>query len=280
MRRTALVVLVLASLLVACSDDDGDAASDATTTGSTGGGLPTRDDGAGRRRARLLVFNGQGNNLDAYDRRPGRSPKQIVDPNHDDDPRRASTSTGRSASSPTDPGRFIAGEDTGQPDPPAGWGIFELTGATARRPRGRAGRQAHADLPDRATPENYGCGFLSRRPRRHDRHRQPGERAARRPAHHVVPAVRGHDEVPLLQDRRHARDGRQHLRGRRRQHLRRVGARRRPRRRSGTPGRSRPRPTPPGGCGRTGSDRRADGRRGAARSCSSRPTSTCRPRSR
>ncbi|MEO8604552.1 MAG: hypothetical protein ABI629_18420 [bacterium] len=57
---------------------------------------------------------------------------------------------------------LVSGEDTHQPDPPAGWGIFELTGKTVgefavkRVARLVPTYQATADGPD-----NYGCGVLS-----------------------------------------------------------------------------------------------------------------------
>jgi hypothetical protein len=51
---------------------------------------------------------------------------------------------------PDGSGRFVAGEDTGQPDPPAGWGVFETDGA-------QVGRLVTTALT--AKPEPYGCTF-------------------------------------------------------------------------------------------------------------------------
>lgn len=64
--------------------------------------------------------------------------------------------------------RFIAGEDTGQPDPPPAWGFFELSGdaignlyATqiGRLVATFQGEPGEEGVPDSADP--YGCGFLS-----------------------------------------------------------------------------------------------------------------------
>jgi sugar lactone lactonase YvrE len=51
---------------------------------------------------------------------------------------------------PDDSGRFVSGEDTGQPARPAGWGLFGPDGAQ----QGRLVASARADKPD-----PYGCAF-------------------------------------------------------------------------------------------------------------------------
>ncbi len=47
-------------------------------------------------------------------------------------------------------GRFVLGEDTGQPDPPAGWGVFDAQGL-------QIGKLTATYFA--ATPEPYGCAF-------------------------------------------------------------------------------------------------------------------------
>ena len=107
----------------------------------------------------VIVLNGQGNDLDAYS---GNKPfkHQLVIQNHNDDPK------GRDINAQIcffpDGKRFIAGEDTGQPDPPAGWGIFRLRGKRVGKLRAaQVGKltPTYQNAGDNA--ENYGCGFLS-----------------------------------------------------------------------------------------------------------------------
>ena len=42
---------------------------------------------------------------------------------------------------------FIAGEDTGQPNPPQGWGIFQLKGNKIGKLQAKQDREAHPDVP-------------------------------------------------------------------------------------------------------------------------------------
>ena len=81
----------------------------------------------------VIVLNGQGNDLDAY---TGNEPfkHQLVIQNHNDDP------NGRDINAQIcffpDGKTFIAGEDTGQPDPLQGWGIFKMKGTKVGKLRG------------------------------------------------------------------------------------------------------------------------------------------------
>src|SRR5262249_53356147 len=60
---------------------------------------------------------------------------------------------------------LITGEDTHQPDPPAGWGIFELTGsAVGQFAVNRVARLVPTYQPTPDGPGNYGCGVLPDRP--------------------------------------------------------------------------------------------------------------------
>ena len=59
-------------------------------------------------------------------------------------------------------GWFVAGEDTGQPDPPAGFGIFQLQGVPGMFSANQIGKLTPTYQPqDVFQPENYGCGILS-----------------------------------------------------------------------------------------------------------------------
>lgn len=66
------------------------------------------------------------------------------------DPARGRDINGMVCALPDGSGRFVAGEDTGQPHPPAGWGVFEPDG----RQVGRLVTSSAADKPD-----PYGCAF-------------------------------------------------------------------------------------------------------------------------
>lgn len=168
--RAAIIVVltsVVAATLAGCSDDDegGAATEDTTTTTSTAtSGTPTTvaggdtDANAGQ----PIVFSGQGNNLVAYESTaPFES--QVVITNAADDPE-----TGRDINAQIcfwddpDLGRlFVAGEDTGQPDPPAGWGIFRLDGSEiGELAATQIGKLTPTYQPGE-DPENLGCGLLS-----------------------------------------------------------------------------------------------------------------------
>jgi hypothetical protein len=130
--RKPLVVMVAAFVLVlgACSDDSGDdegggASTTSTPTESTD---PTGGTGDDAGDARVIVFNGQGNNLDAYDGEPPFTSQRLITAAADDP--EAGLDINAQICLWEDDGTtyFISGEDTGQPDPPAGWGIFELEG--------------------------------------------------------------------------------------------------------------------------------------------------------
>lgn len=160
---TALLALVLLTALVACSDD-GETSSDDTSESST----PVTSDASDGSSttvagdAGYAVFNGEGNNLTAYSPdAPFESQRIFTNVNEDPD--------GRDINAQIcfwdDPelGRlFIAGEDTGQPDPPQGWGIFRLDGEQegdfAATQIGKLTPTYQGSLDN---AENYGCGLLS-----------------------------------------------------------------------------------------------------------------------
>ena len=158
-RRYALVAVVLASLLVGCSDDDGD--GDAGASSTTSSTATSWIDGDQPRRPRAPTTScSTGRATTSPPTTPTRASTASSSRTPTPTRRTGATSTARSASSPTTPGRFIAGEDTGQPNPPAGWGIFEVSGATLDD---LSVEQVGKLTPTYQTenPENIGCGFLS-----------------------------------------------------------------------------------------------------------------------
>jgi hypothetical protein len=110
-----------------------------------------------------IVFSGEGNNLNAYESVPPFR-KQRVITTRDEDPHGLDINAQICFFPGAKKGGtrwFIAGEDTGQPNPPQGWGIFSLRGHTVGK--------LHAKKIGKLTPtyqgssdnaENYGCGFL------------------------------------------------------------------------------------------------------------------------
>ena len=106
-----------------------------------------------------IVFNGQGNDLDAYSTtKPFKH--QTVLTNRNADPKGLDINAqicffgdGRT---------FIAGEDTGQPDIVQGWGIFRLKGSTVGKLRAKQiGKLQPTYQGATDNAENYGCGLLS-----------------------------------------------------------------------------------------------------------------------
>ena len=147
--RRKLVVTTIAGLLTAFA-----------AVGGSAGAAPAPERPADER---AIVFNGQGNNLDAYTATPPFTHQTVIR-TQVDDPNGLDINA-QICFFPQDRGkrtrRFIAGEDTGQPNPPQGWGIFALQGD-------RVGSLSATEVA-KLTPtyqgsadnaENYGCGFL------------------------------------------------------------------------------------------------------------------------
>jgi len=161
--RVAALVTVALVALGSCSEgsDSGDTAAESTTT-------TTAPEAAGP--TEPLVFNGQGNHLDAYAVEPdadGAFPTQRVVESAATDP-----DGGRDINAqicfmePADGGDpwFISGEDTDQNDAggSAGWGIFRLEGTELGDLRAtQLGKLVPTYQPANDNPENYGCGVLS-----------------------------------------------------------------------------------------------------------------------
>lgn len=154
--RVLFVVLAAVALLVgACSSgngDDGDSSSATTADDSE-----TSDDGVALPSVEL-VFNGEGNNLNAYDPATGESQRVITNAEEDPD---GLDINAQICFDPDAPGKFIAGEDTGQPENPAGWGYFQLEGAElSDLSATQEGKLAPTYQDSDDNPEMYGCGFL------------------------------------------------------------------------------------------------------------------------
>jgi hypothetical protein len=156
MRRLVIVLAALALLAgaAACSDDDGGGGGDedagATTTSAGGPSAP-------------IVFSGQGNDLVAYEDVGGEEfEAQTVFTNAEEDPENGRDINAQICFFPDEPNRFIAGEDTNQPDPLQGWGIFDLEGrAVGDLAATQVGKLTPTYQGTADNAENYGCGFLS-----------------------------------------------------------------------------------------------------------------------
>jgi hypothetical protein len=162
-KRWVVVPLALVLLAGACSDDSGDESADepTTTTTAAGSGASTTttvaDDGLPDEE---IVFGAEGNRLWAYST-GDPSDTQVVIPSNADDPEAGLDINAQICFFPDGSGRFIAGEDTHQPDPPAGWGIFQLSGTGVGDLEAEEIGKLTPTYQSGADPENYGCGILS-----------------------------------------------------------------------------------------------------------------------
>ncbi|MEZ5177378.1 MAG: hypothetical protein R2746_03600 [Acidimicrobiales bacterium] len=161
-----LLVALLAVAPAACSSDGSDGSA-TTTTAADAGSSTTAPASDGP--AEAIVFNGQGNNLDAYATTPdadGTFATQRVFETVDTDPEHGRDLNAQLCFLPrTDDGEqwLIGGEDTGQDDPtrPPGWGIFRLEGgAVGELEATQIGKLVPTFQPANDNPENYGCGVL------------------------------------------------------------------------------------------------------------------------
>ena len=157
-RPVPLLAVALALLVGACSSSDssGDGTDGTASDGSTPGS--SRPATAGYE---YLVFNGQGNNLDAYEPTPPFDAQRVIT-TVAEDPEGLDINA-QICFFPDAPSRFIAGEDTGQSTGDLqGWGIFDLEGSgigdlTATQ----VGKLVPTYQGSGDNAENYGCGFLS-----------------------------------------------------------------------------------------------------------------------
>lgn len=116
---------------------------------------------------RRIILAPEGNRLWAYAVDEGVVRSQVVIPSAGDAPGSGRDINGQVCFEPGT-GRFVAGEDTGQPDPPPGWGVFELDGPrvgelvatqVAKLIATFQGEPGEEGVPDSADP--FGCAFLS-----------------------------------------------------------------------------------------------------------------------
>ncbi len=112
--------------------------------------------GSGPGRAPLL-FSPQGNNLEVYSTTPPFQRQTVITSRSAD--RNGWDINGQICF--LDHRRFISGEDTGQPNPPPGWGVFRLRGnKLGKIAASRIGRLVPTYQPTDTEPDNYGCAVL------------------------------------------------------------------------------------------------------------------------
>ncbi|MDH3707917.1 MAG: hypothetical protein OES57_17765, partial [Acidimicrobiia bacterium] len=116
----ALGVLMVASGLTVSPDP----------TGATAGDPADRGIGAHRPSTGELIYSTEGNRLRRFDADTvgtARLAEDVLIERASLDPDGRDVN-GEICFVPDGAGRFVAGEDTGQPSPPAGWGVFEADG--------------------------------------------------------------------------------------------------------------------------------------------------------
>ncbi|WP_334143039.1 hypothetical protein [Rhabdothermincola sp.] len=154
-----VAVLAVPILLSACSSGGGGQTATTTSTAArqpSATTAPPPSEPAG-----VIVFNGQGNHLDAYAAEPPFEHQRVIT-SRSEDPEGLDIN-GQICFFPDGSGRFVAGEDTGQTaGDTQGWGIFELTGDRIGDLRAREiGKLVPTFQGSADNAENYGCGFLS-----------------------------------------------------------------------------------------------------------------------
>ncbi|MGI9590009.1 MAG: hypothetical protein ACR2P8_01470 [Myxococcota bacterium] len=103
-----------------------------------------------------LLYVAEGNRLRRYDPDTidrGLLLSEIVFQNAETDPQRGRDINGMVCPVPGEPGLLVAGEDTGQPSPTAGWGVLTVHGY-------QVGKLTPTYLS--SYPEPYGCAFDAR----------------------------------------------------------------------------------------------------------------------
>lgn len=146
MRRAVLTVIAVAAVITLVSPVAGSAASN------------------GKSKNPAIVFSGEGNNLNAYESTPPFRHQRVIT-TIDDDPNGLDINAQICFFPKTRKNGtrwFIAGEDTGQPNPPQGWGIFALRGHKIGKLKAKkVGKLTPTYQGSLDNAENYGCGFLS-----------------------------------------------------------------------------------------------------------------------
>jgi sugar lactone lactonase YvrE len=148
MKHTVLVVMLAFALLTVVAT-----AGSAAPTGAPGEKAAASSPDA-------IVFNGQGNDLDVYASRPPFKTQKVYT-TREKDPKGFDINAQICFFGPGNRS-FIAGEDTGQPDPVQGWGIFRLRGNKVGSLKARQiGKLQPTYQGSADNAENYGCGVLS-----------------------------------------------------------------------------------------------------------------------
>lgn len=151
--RAALLLVLAAALglAAACSDDDDTSAppDDEAEEDPVEAGPP-------------IVFNGQGNHLDAYSSAPPFEHQRVIT-SAADDPEDGLDINAQLCFFEDEGTRFlIAGEDTDQQGAgEPGWGIFEVTGEAIGELEATQVAKLTTTYSGESNPENYGCGVLS-----------------------------------------------------------------------------------------------------------------------
>jgi hypothetical protein len=147
-RLATCLLIATALLLAACSSSKSSDAGSSTGTTAPPAGVP-------------IVFNGQGNNLDAYDSQPPFAHQRVIT-TIADDPNGLDINA-QICFFPDGSDRFVAGEDAGQTTGRTqGWGIFQLHGqAIGELGAEEVGKLVPTFQGSKDNAENYGCGFLS-----------------------------------------------------------------------------------------------------------------------
>ena len=152
------VIVALVALMGACSSSSKDSAESADTATSTTVAAAA---------AGTVLFSAEGNNLWAYDTAPPFKRQRVNTANHSvgdapSDPNGWDINGELCAFSMNGKRYLVTGEDTGQPNPPAGWGVFEVSGANVGDlALERVARLVPTYQPTPDDPDNYGCGVLS-----------------------------------------------------------------------------------------------------------------------
>jgi len=111
---------------------------------------------SGARRA-LIVFNEEGEDLNAYDVADGFR-KQVVVSGGEDEHAGALSLNGQICFDPRGSGLFVTGDDAGQPQVSPGWVVLQLHGSHVG---GLSVTRVGRLVPTyQHAPDNYGCGFL------------------------------------------------------------------------------------------------------------------------
>ncbi len=163
-RTVRLLVVAVALLAAACSDDDGDGGdpSPASTAVSSSTTVVERTTTAPAADVVPLVFNGQGNHLDAYSSEPPFEHQRVIT-SAEDDPVNGLDINAQLCFWEEDGSRYlIAGEDTDQGGRGVqGWGIFEVAGDAVGDLAATQVAKLTPTFQGDSNPENYGCGRLS-----------------------------------------------------------------------------------------------------------------------